>query len=91
VDMVILTCLTLLAIININRSLVIQLSHFSVKEFLMSDCLAEANDKILKCYYISMAPAHTLIAQACLGILLYLDTIITNDNLQSYPVTAASM
>jgi hypothetical protein len=68
-DAVLSTCSTLPAAVNVDGSLVIQLSHFSVKEFLTSGCLAEADNKILKCYFISLAPAHTLIAQACLGIL----------------------
>ncbi len=86
VDAVLSICSTLLAAVNVDGSLVIQFSHFSVKEFLTSGRLAEADNKILKRYFISMAPAHTLIAQACLGILLHLDTTITRDNLQNYPL-----
>jgi ankyrin repeat protein len=86
VDLVLSTCSTLLTPVNINGSVVIQFSHFSVKEFLTSTRLAEANDEILCRYHISMTPAHTLVAQACLGILLHLDEAITRDELENYPL-----
>jgi hypothetical protein len=59
--------------VNDDSGKVIQFSHFSVKEFLTSARLAEASDIILRRYHVSMTPAHTLAAQACLGILLHLD------------------
>jgi hypothetical protein len=74
----------LLAIVDINGSPVIQFSHFSVKEFLTSSRLAEASDIILSRYHISMAHAHTLAAQACLGILLHLDGNITRQHLEKF-------
>ena len=46
VDAVLSTCSTLLAIVNDQCSPIIQFSHFSVKEFLTSTCLAEAIDII---------------------------------------------
>jgi hypothetical protein len=65
---------------------VIQFSHFSVKEFLTSARLANASDIILRHYHISMALAHTLAAQACLGILLHLDKdVVTGDSLKESP------
>ena len=86
VDAVLSTCSTLLALVNVDGSSTIQFSHFSVKEFLTSGRLAEANDETLRRYHISMTPAHTLIAQACLGILIHLDTAIIRDDLQNYPL-----
>jgi len=87
VDGVLSTCSTLLALVNFDGSPVIQFSHFSVKEFLTSARLAEEVDGILRRYHISMTPAHTLVAQACLGILLYLHTNITRYDLKKYPLT----
>ena len=87
VDAVLSTCSTLLTPVNINGSAVIQFSHFSVKEFLASTRLAAADDEVLRRYHISMTPAHTLVAQACLGILLHLDEAITRDELENYPLT----
>src|SRR6266853_4577375 len=86
VDAVLSTCSTLLSLVNVDGSPVIQFSHFSVKEYLTSGRLAEAEEEILRRYYISMTSSHTLVAQACLGILLHLDTTITRDNLKKYPL-----
>ena len=66
------TCRSFLVIIDIGGSQYIQFSHFSVKEFLTSSRLAEANREISR-YHVSMTPAHTLVAKACLGILLHLN------------------
>ena len=52
--------------------LVVQFSHFSVKEFLTSPRLASPNRDVSH-YHIILEPAHTIMAQACLGVLLRLD------------------
>ncbi len=86
VDAVLSTCSTLLSVVDVNNSAVVQYSHFSVKEFLTSSRFTERCDTISRRYHISMAPAHTVVAQACLGILLHLDKSITRDNLQKFPL-----
>ena len=86
VDVVLSTCSTLLTPVNIEGSVVIQFSHYSVKEFLTSTRLAETDDEVLCRYHISMTPAHTLVAKACLGILLHLEETITRDELEDYPL-----
>ena len=89
VDAVLSTCSSLLAIVDGGYPFgkVIQFSHFSVKEFLTSARLAEASDIIPRRYHISMTPAHTLAAQACLGILLHLDKdVVTSDSLEKWPL-----
>jgi hypothetical protein len=60
--------------------------HFSVKEYLISSRLAEANDIISRRYHVSLKRAHTLIAQACLGILLHMNKSITRHGLRKYPL-----
>jgi len=80
------TCSTLLALVNVNDSPVIQFSHFSVKEFLTSTRFAEKCDTISCRYHVSMTPAHTLVAQACLGMLLHLDGNITKSVLKKFPL-----
>ena len=65
-------CSSLIAIVDTGWSRVVQFSHFSVKEFLTSDRLATSSDDV-SCYYISLEPAHSILAQACLGILLGLN------------------
>jgi Ankyrin repeats (3 copies)/Ankyrin repeat len=87
VEAVLSTTSSLLTIVDVEGSPVIQFSHFSVKEYLTSDRLAQTNDIISRRYHISMTPAHTLAAQACLGILLHLDiNVINRDNLEKYPL-----
>ncbi|KAN0136416.1 hypothetical protein V8E53_005784 [Lactarius tabidus] len=48
---------------------VVQFAHFSVKEFLTSDRLADIKADI-SCFHIRLEPAHTVISQACLATLL---------------------
>jgi ankyrin repeat protein len=87
VDAVLSTCPSLLAIVGGGSKKVIQFSHFSVKEFLTSTRLAEASEITSRRYHVSMTPAHTLVAQACLGILLHLDKgVITSDGLGKLPL-----
>jgi ankyrin repeat protein len=86
VNVVLSTCSTLLAIVNDQGSPVVQFSHFSVKQFLTSARLAEATDVTSRHYHVSMTPAHTLVAQACLGILLHLDKDVTSDSLKDFPL-----
>jgi ankyrin repeat domain-containing protein 50 len=84
VDAVLSSTSNLLATVVVNGSLVIQFSHFSVKEFLTSSRLAESNDIILHRYHISLTRAHTLAAQACLGMLLHLDQNIARNDLEKF-------
>ena len=57
-----------------------------MKEFLTSARLADASGVILRHYHISTATAHTLAAQACLGILSHLDKdVVTWDSLKESP------
>jgi ankyrin repeat protein len=87
VNAVLSACSSLLAVVDVEGSPVIQFSHFSVKEFLTSARLAEARGDIHRRYHISMTSAHTLASQACLGTLLHLDKdVITRDNLGDYPL-----
>ena len=89
VHAVLSTCPSLLAIVDlIYYGKAIQFSHFSVKEYLTSTRLSEQSDIISRRYHISMTPAHTLAAQACLGILLHLDNnVVTNNNVEKWPLS----
>ena len=84
VDAVLSACSTVLVLVNVDGSQIIQFSHSSVKEFLTSSRFAEKGNIISRQYHISMTSAHTLVAQACLGILLSLDEIITRDDLDKF-------
>jgi cytohesin len=48
---------------------IVQFSHFSVKEFLASARLAASSGAISR-YHIDLGPAHTILAQACMSVLL---------------------
>jgi ankyrin repeat protein len=63
------TCSSLVTVVPDDESPIVQFSHFSVKEFLMSDRLATSKRHISQ-YHISLLDAHTLLAQASLAVLL---------------------
>ena len=64
------TCSSLITIVLADdNSPVVQFSHFSVKEFLLSERLATSAKDISQ-YHIALEDANTLIAKACLGFLL---------------------
>ena len=79
------TCLSLIAIVDDGDFQVVQFSHFSVKEFLTSDQLA-CSSRDISWYHILLSLAHTILAQACLGVLLCLDEHITEDNASEIPL-----
>ena len=79
------TCSSLITIVRDGDSRVVQFSHFSVKEFLTSDRLAISIEDI-SFYYIDLEPAHTILAQACLGILLRLDDSTREAIMQRFPL-----
>jgi ankyrin repeat protein len=79
------TCSSLLAVVIVHGSPVLQFAHFSVKEYLTSARLARERDTISR-FHVSITPAHTIVAQACLGILLDLDENITRDGLKDIPL-----
>ena len=79
------TCSSLVAVVHEGDSQVVQFSHFSVKEFLTSDRLAIAAVDI-SFYHIPSAPAHTILAQACLGVLLRLDDTNWEISVRRFPL-----
>ena len=64
-----IACSSLISIIKTGDLRVVQFSHFSVKEFLTSSRLATAIGEASN-YHIDLVPAHTMLAQACLCVLL---------------------
>ena len=66
------SCSSLIAIVESKGSRIVQFSHFSVKEFLTSSRLATSSGDTSR-YHILLEPAHTILAQACLSVLLRLD------------------
>ena len=81
VEAVLSTCSSLISIVDDNDFQVVQFSHFSVKEFLMSNRLGDYSH-----YQILPRPAHTILAQACLGCLLLLDGRADKDIVKGLPL-----
>ena len=70
-EAVLSACSSLVSVIIKDGSRIVQFSHFSVKEYLTSDRLAHCMEESQ--FYIPVEPSHTILAQACLGVLLSLD------------------
>src|SRR6267154_1192573 len=66
------SCSSLIIIVETDDSRVVQFSHFSVKEFLTSTRLGDSSKDVSR-YHIDLESAHTILAQACMGILLQTD------------------
>ena len=66
------TCSSLISVVDQEGTEVVQFSHFSVKEFLTSPRLASSNSDVSR-FHIHLEPAHTILAKACLGVLLRLN------------------
>ena len=83
---VISMCSSLLAIVKPDYGFpVVQFAHFSVKKYLTSPRLVKTKDTVSR-FHISMTPANTIIAQACLCVLLHLDKNVTKDSLEKVPL-----
>ena len=79
------TCSSLIAIVNDGDYQVVQFSHFSVKEYLTSDRLANASGEVSR-YHIVPESAHTILAQACLGVLFRFDDHVDEDTAKDIPL-----
>ena len=73
------SCSSLIVIVESDGSRIVQFSHFLVKEFLTSDRLASSNGDVSH-YHIDLEPAHTILALACLSVLLWLPDDHVEDN-----------
>ena len=77
-EAVLSTCSSLIDIVNdpLSHTRVVQFAHFSVRDFLTSDRLDATKGEVSH-FHIRLEAAHTVVAQACLGILLH---SINSDN-----------
>ena len=78
------TCSSLISVVDsyiwgVGMCRVVQFSHFSVKEFLVSDRLASSARDVSR-YHILPRLAHTILVQTCLGYLLHLGTPTDRDD-----------
>src|SRR6266567_8172027 len=79
------SCSSLIAIVDTGDSRVVQFSHFSVKEYLTSARLATSSEDVSR-YHIALKPAHTILAQACIGVLLQLGDHDEQDSVENGPL-----
>ena len=78
------TCSSLISVVNVGGSSVVQFSHFSVKEFLTSSRLADAGEHLSR-FHILPHPAHVILARASLSALLNLGDQVTNNMIENHP------
>ena len=86
-EAVLAACSSLITIVTVDGSRVVQFAHFSVKEFLTSDRLATASENLSR-YHIVPHLAHATLAQASLGVLLQLDDRIDKDSIRDFPLAS---
>ena len=79
-------CSTLVTLIQINSSKIVQFSHFSVKEYLTSVRLRTSEIGSDRHYHIPLDAAHTVLAQACITVLLQLDENVDRKRLEMLPL-----
>jgi len=85
-EAVLSTCSSFITIINDRDSKIVQFSHFSVKEFLTSDRLQMSNFGNIRQYYIPLEPAHTILALACVTVLLQVDEEQDEEGCRALPL-----
>jgi ankyrin repeat protein len=85
-----LACSSLVTFItHRDGSRIVQFSHFSVKEFLTSENLFALQG--VANYRILLESAHTIMAQACLAVLLRLDYRTDRKSIKKYPLADYSV
>ncbi len=84
-EAVLSACSSLISIVDVAGSQIVQFAHFSVKEFLTSEKLANAEEP-LSSYHIPPESAHTTLALTSLGVLLQLDDKIDRNSICHFPL-----
>jgi uncharacterized protein YcgI (DUF1989 family) len=82
-DDVLSVCSSLISIVDVDGSRVVQFSHFSVQEYLSSKRLANSGHHLSQ-YHILPHSAHTILAQASLSVLLALDEKVDKDSMKNF-------
>jgi hypothetical protein len=85
-EAVLSACSSLIAITDDQGSKIVQFSHFSVKEYMTSDRLQASDIGHVRDYYIPMELAHTLLARACIAVLLQLDEKVDMNRIATFPL-----
>jgi hypothetical protein len=77
------TCSSLVNVVNINASPVVQFAHFSVREYLLSDRLMDGGERLSR-YCVVPHSAHTTLARSSLSVLLSLDEHVDKMAVEKY-------
>ena len=77
-------CSTLVTAVNVGGKKVVQFSHFSVREYLTCDRIA--NSAPHSPFHVLLKPAHTLLAKACLSVLIQLNYSIDKIKIRDFPL-----
>ena len=80
-------CSSLVTIVEVDGTQVVQFAHFSVKEFLTSDRLSTSAER-LSYYHIDYVAAHAVLAHASLSVLLHLDDNIDKVSISHIPLAS---
>ncbi|KAN0133356.1 Ankyrin repeat-containing domain protein [Lactarius tabidus] len=81
-------CSSLITIVNVDGSPVVQFAHFSVREFLTSDRLRiSAAGESLSRYHVRLLSAHIVLARASLSVLLSLDAHVDKSAVEKRPLS----
>ena len=84
-ESVLSACSTLVAVINIDGQKYVQFSHFSVREYLTSNRIA--NSEHVSRFHVLPRPAHAFLARACLSALFQFDGRIDRNKIRNFPLT----
>ena len=79
-------CSSLVTVVDVGSSSIVQFSHFSVKEFLTSSRLAHAKEHLSR-YHILPRSAHSTISRASLSVLLNLGDQVDRSAVENHPLT----
>ena len=82
-DAILSTCSALVAVVNVDDKKIVQFSHLSVSEYLVSERIAKSEH--VPHFHILPRPAHAHLARACLGVLLQLDDRVVWDDIGNSP------
>ncbi len=85
-EAVLSACSSLIAIVDDQGSKIVQFSHFSVKEYMTSDRLQTSDIGHVCDYYIPLEQAHTVLARACVAVLLQLDEKVDRERVATFPL-----
>ena len=81
-EAVLSTCSSLISVVDEKGSQIVQFSHFSVKEFLTSSRITGSSADVSP-FHILLEPAHTVLAEACLVVLLRLGELVDEDDVKN--------